>query len=60
MHDLETLTRSELAGILKVSRWTLTRIQARDPNFPAPVKVGAQDRWRRARIERWLSEGETG
>jgi len=55
--DDPLLTRAEVIGVLKVSRVLLWRL-IKDGRFPAPLKIGDVERWRRSTIERHLSSLE--
>ena len=52
------LTDGEVADLLKVSRATVRRMWWRK-ELPAPVKVGAVNRWRKADVDQWLAEKPT-
>lgn len=52
----ELLTKKQFAGLLKLSQRSVDRkIQTGD--FPPGLKLGGAVRWRKAEIERWISEG---
>lgn len=43
--DEQLLTDRDVAVLLQVSRRTVARMVADDPEFPQPIKVGRSDRW---------------
>jgi len=49
------LTTAEVAGLLHCHERTLRR-WCKAGVVPAPVRVGSVVRWRRAEIEKWMSE----
>jgi excisionase family DNA binding protein len=55
----ELLTPAEAAEYLKVHRNTLLRWRQSGTGPPA-IQMGRQWRYRRAALDQWLSEGETG
>ena len=52
------ITDGELADLLKVSKATVRRLWWRG-EMPAPVKIGAINRWRRTDIDAWLADQPT-
>ena len=56
--DSIVLTDGEVADLLKVSRPTVRRLWWRG-EMPAPVKIGACNRWRKSDIETWLDEQQS-
>ena len=54
MKTIETLTPSEIAKILKLHPFTVTRL-AREGKLPA-FKVGGSWRFRKDRFEQWIEQ----
>lgn len=52
--DAALLTRAEVAGLLRVSVTTLTRLRGRTA-FPPARRVAGSLRWSRADVEAWVS-----
>lgn len=56
--DLETLTKDEVADILKCSTKTVDRL-VRKREFPGPFPVGRSPRWLRSTVEKHLVQQQT-
>lgn len=52
----ELLTVEQLAALLAIGKRTLWRY-ARSGRAPAPIKIGAVVRWRRAEVMTWIEAG---
>ena len=51
------LTAAEAAGLLKVSRRQLDRLNVSDGIGPRPVRIGRSVRWQRAELTAWVTAG---
>lgn len=50
------ISRREAAHYLGVSPQTLSKLPARHPGFPPPIKLArSSERWDRVAIDQWLS-----
>ena len=58
MKQIETLTPNEIAKILRIHPFTVTRL-AREGKIPA-FKVGGIWRFRKDQFERWIEERTSG
>ncbi len=58
MKQIETLTPNEIAKILRIHPFTVTRL-AREGKLPA-FKVGGVWRFRRDQFENWVAERTNG
>jgi predicted DNA-binding transcriptional regulator AlpA len=57
--EKEILNIKELCEYLSVTRTTIWRLENEDPNFPKPIKILTQKKWRRSEIDEYL-EGTRG
>jgi len=58
MKKIETITPNEIAGILRIHPFTVTRL-AREGKLPG-FKVGGIWRFRKDQFERWIEERTNG
>lgn len=58
MRQIETLTSNEIAQILKLHPFTVTRL-AREGKLPG-FKVGGSWRFRKDQFERWIEQETNG
>jgi len=54
--ESELLTIEQLVSLLSIGERTLWRY-ARSGRAPAPIKIGALVRWRRAEVMAWIEAG---
>jgi predicted DNA-binding transcriptional regulator AlpA len=54
--DLQLLSVSDVLALLGVTRTTLF-VMRRNGQFPRPVHVGAQLRWRVSDVRAWMDKG---
>lgn len=50
------MTKADLATALATSTKTIDRLDQRG-KLPRPIRLGRQNRWRRAEIEQWVEAG---
>jgi predicted DNA-binding transcriptional regulator AlpA len=55
MVEKELLTQNEVATIMGIRRETLWRLQ-KDPNFPKPIMILTQKKWKRSEIDEYLEK----
>ena len=53
------LSDTELAEVMSVSRNTIWRWARGLENFPQPVKIGGVTRWRKADIDKYITDLES-
>jgi predicted DNA-binding transcriptional regulator AlpA len=51
--EKELLTQNEVSTILGIRRETFYRLQ-KDPNFPKPIMILSQKKWRKSEIDMYL------
>lgn len=56
MVEKELLTQNEVATILGIRRETFWRLQKEDSNFPKPVMILTQKKWKRSEIDAYLEK----
>jgi predicted DNA-binding transcriptional regulator AlpA len=51
----EILNSNEVCEYLSITRTTLWRLE-KEPNFPQPVKILSQKKWKRSEIDEYLEK----
>lgn len=54
------LSDTEVAAVMSVSRNTIWRWAANLEGFPQPVKIGGVTRWRKADLDKYITDLEVG
>ncbi len=53
------LSDAEVAAVMSVSRNTIWRWADKIEGFPQPVRIGGATRWRKADLDKYISDLET-
>ena len=56
MVEKELLTQNEITTMLGINRVTLWRLQKEDKNFPKPMIILSQKKWKKSEIDEYLEK----